>query len=60
MPHRRGSFHEDWNDLLTRFAHKGTPAAIDDQIHDAKAKKRRSSRDKSWDFHEALFERSQL
>ena len=20
MPHRRGSFHEDWNDLLTRFA----------------------------------------
>ena len=22
MPHRRGSFHEDWNDLLTRFAHR--------------------------------------
>ena len=22
MPHRRGSFNEDWNDLLTRFAHR--------------------------------------
>jgi hypothetical protein len=22
VPHRRGSFHEDWNDLLTRFAHR--------------------------------------
>ncbi len=22
MPHRKGSFHEDWNDLLTRFAHR--------------------------------------
>lgn len=22
MPHRKGSFHEDWNDLLARFAER--------------------------------------
>ena len=27
----KGSFHEDWSDMLERFGHRGTPAAIEDQ-----------------------------
>lgn len=56
MPHRRGSFHEDWNDLLIRFAHRGTPAAIEDQLFEAEPKRKRRS---AFDFHKALFDRSQ-
>ncbi|HET7316393.1 MAG TPA: hypothetical protein VFI88_03080 [Sphingomicrobium sp.] len=37
MPHRRGSFQEDWDDLLARFAHRGTPAELQDQIEHAKS-----------------------
>jgi hypothetical protein len=55
VPHRRGSFHEDWNDMLTRFAHRGTPAAIEDQIAETKAKRRKRS---AFDFHDALFEKA--
>ena len=55
MPHRRGSFNEDWNDLLMRFAHRGTPAAIEDQIREARPK---DEGRQPWDFHEELFERS--
>jgi len=59
MPHRRGSFHEDWNDLLKRFAHKGTPAATEAQIEDAKANGEGDASERpAWDFHEELFERS--
>jgi hypothetical protein len=54
MPHRRGSFRENWNELLERFAHKGTPAATDDQIREAKQRKHRLP-----DVHHELFKRSQ-
>ncbi len=56
MPHRNGSFHENWNDLLTRFAHRGTPAAIEDQIREAKQRPKRRRRPR--DPHRALFERA--
>jgi hypothetical protein len=55
MPHRRGSFREDWNELLERFAHRGTPAATDDQIREAKQRKPR----RTPDVHQELFKRSQ-
>ncbi len=59
VPHRRGSFHEDWDDLLHRFAHRGTRAALKDQIgegkpHGRKGRDRRSDPDP----HQALFERA--
>lgn len=54
MPHRRGSFREDWNQLLERFAHRGTPAANADQLRNAKQKKRRPPRD----IHQLLFKSS--
>jgi hypothetical protein len=57
VPHRRGSFHEDWNDLLIRFAHRGTPAAIEDELRQAKVKMR-GDRLPAFDFHKELFERS--
>ena len=57
MPHRRGSFHEDWNDMLIRFAHRGTPAAIEDQLDEVK---RIRDRKQSFDLHQALFERSHV
>jgi hypothetical protein len=59
VPHRRGSFHEDWNELLARFAHKGTPAEREEQFEQAKGKdKKRKARARAWDFHQQLFERS--
>jgi hypothetical protein len=56
VPHRRGSFHEDWNELLVRFAHRGTPAALKDQVKEAQATARQPSGE--FDPHRALFERS--
>jgi hypothetical protein len=60
VPHRRGSFHEDWNDLLTRFAHKGTPAALEDQLHEAnRIEQHREDELPVFDPHRLLFELSQ-
>ena len=42
--------------MLVRFAHRGTPAAIEDQIEEAKREPRGRS---AFDFHDALFERAQ-
>ncbi|HET9811967.1 MAG TPA: hypothetical protein VFP53_09795 [Sphingomicrobium sp.] len=57
MPHRKGSFHEDWSELLERFAHRGTPAAIEDQIRDARDSGSLTTQSVS-DVHRALFELS--
>ena len=54
MPHRRGSFREDWNQLLERFAHRRTPAANTDELPEAKQKKHRPPRD----IHQLLFKSS--
>ena len=57
MPHRRGSFHEDWNDLLTRFAHRrkhDEPRAM--LLDKAQKEARQTGRD--FDPHHALFERA--
>jgi len=55
VPHRRGTFRENWEELLERFAHRGTPATKDDQLRDAKSAKRKASED----VHQLLFKRSQ-
>jgi hypothetical protein len=59
VPHRRGSFHEDWNDLLTRFAdrrkHERPRSA---QLEKAKDEALHSELHKPADPHQALFERS--
>ena len=57
MSHRKGSFQEDWNDLLTRFAHKGTRAALADQL--AEAKDGANEQPSASDIHQMLFERAQ-
>lgn len=60
MPHRKGSFHEDWNDMLVRFAHRGTPAALKDQVDEARAGKNGAAPADVFDPHQALFEWSAL
>lgn len=54
MPHRRGSFREDWNELLERFAYRGTAAEKEDQLREAKRKPASQP-----DIHQLLFKRSQ-
>jgi hypothetical protein len=57
LPHRRGSFQEDWDDLLARFAHRGTPAELQDQIDEAKSHEEETKRHaESSDPHRALRE----
>jgi hypothetical protein len=57
VPHRRGSFHEDWNDLLTRFAHRrkhDEPRAA--MLEKAQEEARQTGQ--PFDPHHALFERA--
>lgn len=59
MPHRRGSFHEDWNDLLTRFAHRRKHEHPREEMLDqAKEEALRSEIFEPLDPHQALFERA--
>lgn len=60
MAHRRGNFHGDSNDLLERFGHRGTPAALEDQLRDIRPKEP-AQRPPCPAFHlnQGLFERSQ-
>ena len=55
MPHRRGSFNEDWNDLLTRFAHRRKHEhPREEMLEQAKEEALQP-----FDPHQALFERAQ-
>ena len=58
MTRQRGSFQEDWTDLLERFAHRGTPAALDDQMRDIRPKSKSARRCRSFQLNQALFEAS--
>ena len=59
MSRQRGSFQEDWNDLLERFAHRGTPAALEDQLREVKPKESKFQRRcRSFRLNQALFEAS--
>lgn len=58
---RRGSFHEDWNDLLLRFAHR----RMHEQPREARPEQAKEEALKSeicepFDPHQALFERAQV
>lgn len=54
MPHRKGSFHEDWNQLLTRFAHRRRHEEWRQALLEkAQEEALRSER---FDPHQALFE----
>ena len=57
MPHRKGSFHEDWNHLLTRFAqrrkHEESRQAL---LEKAKDEALQSELCERFDPHQALFE----
>ena len=55
----RHSFKEDWSELLERFGHKGTPAALNDQLRDAEPKSPGRRRCRAFHLNETLFERSQ-
>ena len=60
MSHRRGSFQEDWDDLLTRFAHQcrhNNPTR--EMLEQAQQESLESHLWEPFDPHQALFERSQ-
>jgi hypothetical protein len=60
MPRRRHSFQEDLSELLIRFAHRGTPAALQDQLREeGSSKESMANGSRSFDPHQALFERAQ-
>jgi hypothetical protein len=58
VPHRRGSFHEDWNELLHRFGRKGTPAEFSDQLQEIRPERKPPRRPQPFDPHRELLERS--
>lgn len=55
----KGSFQEDWDELLTRFAHRGTPAAIEEQLDRARREVAGPEGCRVHRLNQALFERSQ-
>jgi hypothetical protein len=60
VPHRRGSFQEDWNDLLTRFAHRRKhEQPREEMLEQAQEEALHSELCEPFDPHEALFERAQ-
>ena len=59
MSRRRGSF-ENRDEVLERFGHKGTPAALDDQLQSADTKRKKPRREcRSFKLNQSLFEQSQ-
>ena len=57
MPHRRGSFHEDWNDLLTRFAHRRRHEKPREELLERAQHEAESAHlNEAPDPHQALFE----
>lgn len=59
MPHRRGSFHEDWNDLLVRFENRracNNPRL--NLLEQATQEALHADLCEPFDPHKALFERS--
>lgn len=58
MPHRKGSFHEDWNDLLTRFAHRRKHEEPREALQRAQEEAAHSDLYERHDPHQALFERA--
>lgn len=60
MPHRKGSFQEDWNDLLARFAHRRKHEhPREEMLEQAKEEALHSELCEPADPHRALFERAQ-
>jgi len=60
VPHRRGSFQEDWNDLLTRFAHRRKHEQLREELlEQAKEEALHSETCEPIDPHQALFERAE-
>jgi hypothetical protein len=59
VPHRKGSFQEDWNDLLTRFAHRRKhEQPREEMLEQAQEEALHSHLSEPFDPHQALFERS--
>jgi len=59
VPHRRGSFHEDWNDLLTRFAHRRKhDLPRGELLERAQEEALHSEMCEPFDPHQALFDRA--
>jgi hypothetical protein len=59
MPHRRGSFQEDWNDLLIRFAHRRKhDHPREEMLEQAQEEALHSELCEPSDPHQALFERA--
>jgi hypothetical protein len=59
VPHRHGSFHEDWNDLLTRFAHRRRhDRPREEQLEQARKEAEQSENCPIHRINQALFERS--
>lgn len=55
----RGSFHEDWNDLLTRFAHRREHERLRaEQLQRAQEEATAEGDCRSFRLNQALFERA--
>jgi hypothetical protein len=54
----RGSFHEDWGDLLERFGHFGPEAAIELEVRKARSEGEPSRGCKFFLLNERLAKRS--
>ena len=60
MPHRKGSFQEDWNDLLIRFAQRRrNEQPRGDMLEQAQDEALNSDLCEPFDPHQALLERAQ-
>ena len=59
MPHRTGSFHENWGDLLERFGQLGPEAAIELEVRKARRESEPPRGCKFFLLNESLAERSQ-
>lgn len=59
VPHRRGSFHEDWNDLLIRFEHRRHhERARAGLLEQAQEEALHAELCEPFDPHQAMFERA--
>jgi hypothetical protein len=57
VPHRRGSFHEDWSELLERFAHR-RKRARQEQLRRAQREAEQGEGCRIFRLNQALFEKS--
>ena len=54
----RNSFREDWEDMLVRFASRGTPVAAEEQLEQARQEVEDAESCRNYRLNQTLFERA--